>query len=266
MRIRKLLAAAVTAVAALWLAAAPVAHADQLDDILKTKKIRIAVAMGIPLFAFVDKNVKATGSDVETARLLARDMGVELELVEITNAARVPTIQTRKADLLVATLAITPERKKVIDFSTPYATLDIIVAAPPDVAIKGYDDLVGKKIGLTRATVNDSLVTKNAKGAEILRFEDDATLITAVVSGQVDIVSSQTTAIAAINERRTQNPVKVKFTQQELNLGIAMPQGEDRLKAWVNAWIKTNFENGKMNAIFSSFHDRDLPMDLLTRQ
>lgn len=266
MRIRKLLAATVTAVAALWLAAAPVAHADQLDDILKTKKIRIAVAMGIPLFAFVDKNVKATGSDVETARLLARDMGVELELVEITNAARVPTIQTRKADLLVATLAITPERKKVIDFSTPYATLDIIVAAPPDVAIKGYDDLVGKKIGLTRATVNDSLVTKNAKGAEILRFEDDATLITAVVSGQVDIVSSQTTAIAAINERRTQNPVKVKFTQQELNLGIAMPQGEDRLKAWVNAWIKTNFENGKMNAIFSSFHDRDLPMDLLTRQ
>ncbi len=266
MRIRKLLAATVTAVAALWLAAAPVAHADQLDDILKAKKIRIAVAMGIPLFAFVDKNVKATGSDVETARLLARDMGVELELVEITNAARVPTIQTRKADLLVATLAITPERKKVIDFSTPYATLDIIVAAPPDVAIKGYDDLVGKKIGLTRATVNDSLVTKNAKGAEILRFEDDATLITAVVSGQVDIVSSQTTAIAAINERRTQNPVKVKFTQQELNLGIAMPQGEDRLKAWVNAWIKTNFENGKMNAIFSSFHDRDLPMDLLTRQ
>ena len=266
MRIRKLLAATVTAVAALWLAAAPVAHADQLDDILKAKKIRIAVAMGIPLFAFVDKNVKATGSDVETARLLAHDMGVELELVEITNAARVPTIQTRKADLLVATLAITPERKKVIDFSTPYATLDIIVAAPPDVAIKGYDDLVGKKIGLTRATVNDSLVTKNAKGAEILRFEDDATLITAVVSGQVDIVSSQTTAIAAINERRTQNPVKVKFTQQELNLGIAMPQGEDRLKAWVNAWIKTNFENGKMNAIFSSFHDRDLPMDLLTRQ
>lgn len=266
MRIRKLLAATVTAVAALWLAAAPVAHADQLDDILKAKKIRIAVAMGIPLFAFVDKNVKATGSDVETARLLAHDMGVELELVEITNAARVPTIQTRKADLLVATLAITPERKKVIDFSTPYATLDIIVAAPPDIAIKGYDDLVGKKIGLTRATVNDSLVTKNAKGAEILRFEDDATLITAVVSGQVDIVSSQTTAIAAINERRTQNPVKVKFTQQELNLGIAMPQGEDRLKAWVNAWIKTNFENGKMNAIFSSFHDRDLPMDLLTRQ
>ncbi|MFD1628068.1 transporter substrate-binding domain-containing protein [Azospirillum griseum] len=266
MRIRKLLAATVTAVTALWLAAAPVAaKADVLDDVMKAKKIRVAVAMGIPLFAFVDKNLKATGSDVETARLLAKDMGVELELVEITNAARVPTVQTRKADLLIATLAITPERKKVIDFSVPYATLDIIVAAPAEIAIKGYEDLVGKKIGLTRATVNDSLVTKNAKGAEILRFEDDATLITALVSGQVDIVSSQTTAIAAINERRTQSPLKVKFTQQELNLGMAMAQGEDRLREWVNNWIKTNSENGRLNAIFSSFHDRDLPADLITR-
>jgi polar amino acid transport system substrate-binding protein len=266
MRIRKLLAATVTAVAALWLAAAPVAHADQLDDILKAKKIRIAVAMGIPLFAFVDKNVKATGSDVETARLLAHDMGVDLELVEITNAARVPTIQTRKADLLIATLAITPERKKVVDFTIPYATLDIIVAGTADNAIKGYDDLNGKKIGLTRATVNDSMVTKGAKGAEILRFEDDATLITAAVSGQVDVVSTQTAVLAAMNEKRPQSLLKVKFVQQELNLGIALPQGEDRLKTWVNAWLKTNFENGKMNAIFSSFHDRDLPADLLTRQ
>ncbi|MBP2229572.1 polar amino acid transport system substrate-binding protein [Azospirillum agricola] len=267
MRIKTLLSTATAAVAALWLAAAPVtAQADQLDDIMKAKKIRIAVAMGIPLFAFVDKDVKATGSDVETARLLAKDMGVELELVEITNAARVPTIQTRKADLLIATLAITPERKKVVDFTIPYATLDIIVAGTQDNAIKGYDDLNGKKIGLTRATVNDSMVTKGAKGAEVVRFEDDATLITAAVSGQLDIVSTQTAVLAAMNEKRPQSPLKVKFVQQELNLGIALPQGEDRLKEWVNNWIKTNFQNGKMNAIFSAFHDRDLPQDLLTRQ
>lgn len=266
MRLSKLLATAATVATALWLAAAPVAHADQLDDILKAKKIRVAVAMGIPLFAFVDKDVKATGSDVETARLLARDMGVELELVEITNAARVPTIQTRKADLLIATLAITPERKKVVDFTIPYATLDIIVAGTAPYAIKSYDDLSGKKIGLTRATVNDSMVTKNSKGAEIVRFEDDATLITAAVSGQLDIVSTQTAVLAAMNEKRPQSLLKVKFVQQELNLGIALSQGEDRLKEWVNNWIKTNFANGKMNAIFSSYHNRDLPPDLLTRE
>jgi polar amino acid transport system substrate-binding protein len=254
------------AAAAAWMAFAPAAHADQLDDIQKAKKIRVAVAMGVPLFAYVDANVQPTGSDVETAKMIAKDMGVDLEIVEITNAARVPTIQTRKADILVANLGITPERKKAVDFSVPYATLNIIVAGPENVAIKDYADLSGKRVGVTRATVNDQMVTQNAKGAQVVRFEDDATLITAVVSGQVDVVSTQTAVLATMNDKRGgANPLVTKFVQQELNLGIALPQGETRLKEWLDNWIKTNAANGKLNATFKKFHNRDLPADLVSR-
>ena len=256
----------VLAATAAFIAFAPAAHADQLDDIKKAGKIRVAVAMGVPLFAFVDANVKPTGSDVETAKLIAKDLGVTLDLVEITNAARVPTIQTRKADILVANLGITPERKKAVDFSVPYATLNIIVAAPEATKIGDYKDLVGKRIGVTRATVNDQMVSQQAKGAEIVRFEDDATLITAVVSGQVDIVSTQTAVLAAMNEKRGgTDPLKTKFVQQELNLGIALPQGETRLKEWLDSWIKTNMANGQLNTLFKKFHTRDLPADLTQR-
>jgi len=243
-----------------------VAHADALDDIKKAKKIRVASAIGVPLFAFVDGQMKPTGSDVETAKLIAQDLGVSFELVEITNAARVPTIQTGKADILVSNLAITAERSKVVDFTVPYATLDIIVGAPANVDVKSYDDLKGKRIGVTRATVNDSLVTQNAKGAEIVRFEDDATLITAAVSGQLDIISTQTAVMAAMNDKRPNNPLKVKFVQQELNLGIALPKGETKLKEVLDNWIITNFKNGKLNAVFSKFHGRDLPADLVDRK
>src|SRR5436309_1927796 len=96
MRVTGLLKLAAAAAAALWIAAAPVAQADSLDDIQSTKKVRIAVAMGVPLFAFVDDKLQPTGSDVETAKMIAKDLGAELELVQITNAARVPTIQTGK--------------------------------------------------------------------------------------------------------------------------------------------------------------------------
>jgi polar amino acid transport system substrate-binding protein len=242
------------------------AQADELDDIKKAGKIRVAVAMGVPLFAFVDANLQPTGSDVETAKLIAKDLGVELELVQITNAARVPTIQTRKADILVANLGITPERKRAVDFSVPYATLNIIVAAPEAVKIADYKDLVGKRIGVTRATVNDQMVSQNAKGAEILRFEDDATLITAAVSGQVDIVSTQTAVLAAMNEKRGgKDPLKTKFVQQELNLGIALPQGETKLKDWLDGWVKSKMASGELNTLFKKFHDRDLPADLVQR-
>ncbi|WP_343715592.1 transporter substrate-binding domain-containing protein [Inquilinus sp.] len=252
------------AAAALWVAAVPLAQAESLDDIQSTKKVRIAVAMGVPLFAFVDDKLQPTGSDVETAKMIAKDLGAELELVQITNAARVPTIQTRKADLLVADLAITEERKKAVDFTIPYATLNIEVAAPAGVAIKDYADLAGKRIGVTRATVNDTLVTKNAKDAEIVRFEDDATLITAAVSGQVDIVSTQSAVVSEMNKGRSEK-LETKFVQQELNLGIALPKGEPKLKAWLDDWIKVHFADGSLNATFKQFHNRDLPADLITR-
>jgi polar amino acid transport system substrate-binding protein len=242
------------------------ARADSLDDIRKNKKVRIAVAMGIPLFAFMDASLNPTGSDVETARILAKAVGAELDLVQITNAARVPTVQTRKADILIASLAITPERKRAIDFTIPYATLDIIVAGTTALAVKTYADLVGKRIGVTRATVNDVMVSQNARGAEIIRFEDDATLITAVVSGQLDLVSTQTAVLDSMNQKRGASRLEVKFVQQELNLGIAVPKGETALQSWLNDWIRTSFNSGELNAVFHKFHNRDLPRDLINRE
>lgn len=251
--------------AAAYMAIMAPASADLLDDIRAAGKVRIAVVPGVPLFAYVDENLNLTGSDVETARLIAEALGAEVEFVEIANAARVPTIQSRTADILVGNLAITPERQQVVDFTVPYATLDIVVAAPPRIEISDYDDLAGQRIGVTRATVNDQLVSENAQGAEVVRFEDDATLITALATGQVDIVSTQSAVLAAINDRRANDPLDVKFVQRSLDLGIVVPQGEDGLREWLNAWLRENFSNGTLKELFKGFHDRDLPDDLVDR-
>ncbi len=80
---------------------------------------------------------------------------------------------------------------------------------------------------MTRATTNDQDITAKAKDADIVRFEDDATLITSVVSGQVDILSSQSAVINGINKKMASNPLQLKFTQKETNLGIGIPKGEN---------------------------------------
>jgi len=240
------------------------AHAD-LQDIKDAGRIRIAVAMGIPQYSYIDGSMTPTGSDVETAKLIAEGLGVELQLVEITNAARVPTVQTGKADLVVSALGITEERKQAIDFTVPYATLAIVVAAPEDVEVASYADLAGQRVGVTRATTNDQDLTANAPGAEILRFEDDATLITAAVSGQIDILSSQSAVIGGINAKRSGTPMEIKFVQRETNLGMGLPKGNPELQAWLNGWITENFEDGTLRELFTQFHNRDLPDDLTSR-
>ena len=110
----RLAGAALAAALSLGLAAA--ASADQLQDILAAKKLRVAIDLGVPPYGMKDAALKSTGSDVETARLLAQDLGVELEIVPTTGANRVPFLQTNKADIVISSMSITPERQKVVDF------------------------------------------------------------------------------------------------------------------------------------------------------
>ena len=238
---------------------AQAAMADQLDDIKKAGKIRVAIAMGTPLFSFADANLQPTGSDVDTATQLAKDLGVKLEIVSVTNAARVPTLQAQRADIVVADLSITPEREKVVDFSTPYAVISIIVGGPKSIKVTDYADLSGKRIGLTRATVNDTLTTQQAKGAEIVRYEDDATLITSMVTGQIDLFSSTPSNLSEMIKQAPAKNLELKFSQKDFDLGIALNKEQPKLKEWINNWVVANQKNGKLNAIYKKYHGRDLP-------
>lgn len=153
------------------------AHADQLDTIMAAKKIRVAIDMAVPPYSMKDDKLKLIGSDVETAELLAKDLGLELEFVPTVLSNRVPFLQTGKADIVVASLSVTPEREKVIDFSVPYAQILAVVAGPKGVQINGFDDLKGKRVATTRGSNNDKVVTTGAKDAQVVRYDDDATLL-----------------------------------------------------------------------------------------
>lgn len=253
----------IASIVCLAFSAAHLAHADQLDDIKKAGVVRVAIAIGTPLFSYADDNLQPAGSDVDAARALAKDLGVKLQLVQITTGARVATLQANRADMVISALSVTPERQKVVDFSIPYAVITIIVGAPKEMHITGYPDLVGKTIGLSRATTNDMITTAQAKGAEIKRFEDDATLITSVVTGQVDIFSSTPSNLLEIQKRGPNRHMELKFAQKDYDLGIAMNKGQPALLQWVNNWVSVNQKNGNLNTIYKKYHGRDLPASVV---
>src|SRR5689334_11730041 len=82
------------------------ASADTLEDIRKAGKIRVAIDTAIPPFGMTDDKMQPTGSDVDLARLLAKDLGVQLEIVTTTGPSRIPMLQTNKADVVISTLSI----------------------------------------------------------------------------------------------------------------------------------------------------------------
>lgn len=114
------------------------AFADGLDTIMQRKKLMVAIDLGNPPHGMMDKDFKPTGSDVETAHLLAKDLGVELEIVQVSTPNRVQFLLTNKADIVISALSITDERKKDIDFSTAYAELQCVSAVSALETVSGF--------------------------------------------------------------------------------------------------------------------------------
>lgn len=256
----KKITAALCAVLALSLAQA---QADTLDNIQKAGRIRIGIGMDVPPYGMKDAQLKPIGSDVETAKLIAEDMGVALDIVPTTAANRIPYLQTNKVDIVIASLSVTPEREKVIDFSTPYAAILAVVAAPKSMSIKSFADLAGKKVVVTRASTNDAEITKNAKDAQIVRFDDDSTSITAILSGQADIFVTSPALMIVINKRNPQKDLETKLVIKTFKLAIGLRKSDGRLKEKMNAYVKAGLKDGKLNQIYQKYHGVPLPDDIV---
>jgi len=239
------------------------ARADALDDIRQAKTIRIATDLGLPPYSMTDANMQPTGSDIETARLLARDFGVQLALVPTIAASRIPMLLTGKADLVIATLSITPDRAKVIDFSVPYATLRTVIAGIRGIKVETIADLTGKTVGVTRGTPNDLYLSETAKGVNVLRYEDDATTAEAFASGQVDLIATAELLLPPIAQKNTSRQIEIKYIIEAYKLAIGVKKGEPRLLQAVDSWVRTNLKNGKLNDIYKRFHGTDLPEVIL---
>ncbi len=245
------------------------ARADTLADIRKAGKVRIAIDLAIPPFGMTDDKMQPAGSDVDTARLLAKDLGVELEVVTTTGPTRIPMLQTDKADLVISTLSITPDRAKVIDFSLPYADHPSVVASLKSIPLASYADLVGKKVAVVRATTQDTDLTREAltgaaRGAQLVRYEDDATMALAFASGQVDILATARSLLPAISKKNPARTLESRIVMQTFYLAVGLRKNEPALKEWVNGWIRANLANGKLGAIYKKYHGVDIdPAQLL---
>ncbi|SDZ43581.1 extracellular solute-binding protein, family 3 [Sinorhizobium meliloti] len=87
---------------------AATASASSLDDIIARKKVMIGVDLSVPPFGITNEEMQPDGLDVDVAKLLAKDLGVELELVPVTGQSRIPSLQTGKVDFVVASFASIP--------------------------------------------------------------------------------------------------------------------------------------------------------------
>ena len=237
-------------VAAASLAVSVVHAQTALDDIMKAKVVRIAIPTDFPPYGSVGVDLKPQGLDIDMANYIGTQLGVKVELLPVTTANRIAYLQTKKADLVVSTLGKNPEREKVIDFSIAYSPFFIGVFGPKSIALKTPAELAGKSIAVTRGSVDDAELTKVAPPtAELRRFEDNNTTISAFVAGQTQLVATSAQVAAAMMGRNPQLGSEVKFVLKDSPNFVGVGKGEEKLRGKMNELLAGAKKSGDLDRL-----------------
>ncbi|WP_034294268.1 transporter substrate-binding domain-containing protein [Herbaspirillum sp. RV1423] len=234
--------------------------ADTLSDIRQRKKIVVAIDLGSPPFGMTDAKLQPYGSDVSAAKMLAKDLGVEMEIIQVTGPNRVPFLLTNKADIVIASFSITPERAKVISFSVPYSASESVVAAERTAPIKSLADLAGKRVGVVRGNLQDTLLTPIVpKGTTLVRYDDDSTNAAALLSGQVDAIGTARELVTTTARKNPGRFIETKFAVKVVPHGIGVRKEDTELLAWINNWVVANMKNGNLAKSYEAAAGAPLP-------
>ncbi|MGS5088909.1 transporter substrate-binding domain-containing protein [Hydrogenophaga sp. A37] len=221
-----------------------------LDDVMKSKSIKIAIPTDFPPYGFVGTDLQPQGLDVDMAKLIAAKLGTKVELVPVTSANRIPYLQTRKADLVISTLGKNPERLAVIDFTVAYSPFFQAVFAAKSLPLASFADLAGKSVGVTRGAIEDQELTKLAPPTtDIKRFEDNNGTVSAFVSGQVQVIATGASVAGNLMARNPQLGTEYKLLLKDSPNFIGVAKGEDALRTKVNEVILAAKKAGELDVM-----------------
>ena len=235
---------------------------NTLESIKKSGVISIAVPQDFPPFGSVGADMQPVGYDIDTARLIAKSLGVKLKLVPVTSTNRIPYLTTGKVDLVISSLGKNAEREKAIDFSAAYAPFFNGVFGPADLKVTKAEDLGSKTIAVTRGAVEDMELTKIAPAStEIRRFEDNSSTIAAYLSGQVQMVATGNVVAASINGQNPAKKLEIKFLIKNSPCYIGLNKNQPELQKAVDDIIALAKKDGQLEAIAQTWLHTSLPQD-----
>ena len=214
-------------------------------------KLTMATNATFPPYEMTTDAGDIEGIDVETAQAIADKLGLELQIDDMDFDAALLSVQQGKADIVMAGVTVTDERKAVMDFSDSYATGIQSIIVPEGSDIASPDDLAGKKIGTQRGTTGYIYCTDDFGEDAVVAYDSGLTAVQALNNGQVDAVVIDN---APAKEYVAANPgLKVLETSYaEEDYAIGMAKGSS-LEDVVNAALEELKADGTLQSIVDKY-------------
>lgn len=229
------------------------ARADKLADILAKGVVRIGVPLDVPPFGSQDANRNPIGFDVELAEMVGKALGVKVELQQITGANRIPFLLTDKVDIVISVMGLTPERAKQIMFTSPYANTDLAVYGPKSSRVASAADLGSARVAAAKGTTQELALSAMNPRATIMRTEDDATAAAAYISGQADLIATNSIVANALARQNPNKEFERKFVIRRSPAHMGVRMGEINLARWLDGFIFFNTMNQELDRLHRKY-------------
>ncbi|WP_371871110.1 glutamate ABC transporter substrate-binding protein [Mycolicibacterium agri] len=226
---------------------------EAVEHIKARGRLIVGLDIGSNLFSFRDPITgEITGFDVDIAGEVARDIFGTPSQVEyriLSSADRISALQNNQVDIVVKTMSITCERKKLVNFSTVYLVANQRILAPRDSAITRASDLSGKRVCAVKGTTSLQRIQQISPPPIVIQVVTWADCLVALQQRQVDAVSTDDSILAGLV---AQDPylhiVGPSMNQEPYGIGVNLENTD--LVRFVNGTLERIRRDGTWNTLY----------------
>lgn len=230
-----------------------------MDAIQSRGKIIAGVSFDIPGMGFKNPQTgMIEGFEPDLSRAIAANLLGSPDRVEfrpVTDAGRIPLLQSDQLDIVVSQLTITPDREEQVDFSIPYLITREALLVPKGSSIKGFDDLKGKRIAAVVGSVSIRRMRAALPDETLVETPLSYGCLEAVAKGQADAASNDMINLMML-QRSSDNPdhytiIDIGEHFEQKPFGVAVKKGRRSLVDLLNAAITALKEKGEIDRLLN---------------
>jgi len=230
--------------------------AGTLQDVKAKGKLMAGVKTDFPPFGFLDKKGVNKGFDIDIAKALSKELfGNEeaIQFVPVTSGNRIGFLNSRKIDIILATFTITEERKKQVDFSTPYFITGQLILVRGDSKITKYGDLAGKKVATIQGSIGDIAIGELVPTAERVKFESNFGALQALKDRRVEAFVQDYVLLFDLLQKNRGLKIANLQPFRPARYGLAVRKGDRGWLDFVNSTLEKMKESGEYEKLLDKW-------------
>lgn len=230
-----------------------VREADLYNSIVKKGVLVVGVSVDAKPFGFLDKDGQIKGLEADLAKLIAeRILGDPNKVIfkKISPQERINAVKSGDVDIVIASMTITPQRKKIVDFSIPYFVAGQVICVKKDSKIDSYYDLNNKRVVVILETTGEKNIRRFAPNALIQGYADNIQALDAFKSGSEDAITTDDSLLQPfIMENKDYILLPERLTNEPYGIAFKKSKQSKTLKKNIDDIIEEIMYNGTLDSI-----------------